>query len=50
MRAPARSLFALTLLSSAAVAQTTVKQQSKSAKDNDPIYAEGYIRPPEAVA
>src|SRR5882724_7633273 len=51
MRALARSLVAIALLTSAAPAQTVVKQQGKTPpKADDPIYAEGYIRPPEAIA
>src|SRR5262245_34189010 len=52
MRVQARSfVIALATLASSAAAQTTVSPQGKTPpKANDPIYAEGYIRPPEAIA
>ena len=50
MRVPS-IVIALAALASSAAAQTTVTPQGKSPpKANDPIYAEGYVRPPEAIA
>jgi len=48
----ARYVVAIAVLSSAATAQTVANQQGRApVRDaNDPIYAEGYIRPPESIA